>query len=196
MIQIDDQTYYRVAKLVKSHGVRGEIKIEPLTPYFNLCDFSKGCWVSDRQSKLSFRTIQAIQWNGHSGFVMLSGLNDRNESDKFVGGFLLLDRSKLPEPADGEHYVYDLMGLDVFTEDGRRVGTLTDIQEGPEYDLYEVTLTGTQLKKLIPAVQEIIRSLDVKQKRMVIHDMPGLLDDPEPVLDTELIPEKNARADD
>lgn len=179
MITIEGQTYYRVAKLVKSHGVKGEMKIEPLTPYFNLCDWSRDCWVSDRHSKLSLRTILSVRWNGHSGFVTLSGIRDRNDSDNMTGGYLLIEKSKLPVPQEGEYYVHDMIGMNVFTVNGSKIGILSDIREGPSYDWYEVTLDDSKDKKLIPAVSDFIESLDVAGKKLVIRETPGLLKETE-----------------
>ena len=195
MITIEGQTYYRVAKLVKSHGVKGEIKIEPLTPYFNLCDWSRDCWVSDRHSKLSQRTVLSVRWNGHSGFVTLSGIRDRNDSDNMTGGFLLIEKSKLPVTQEGEYYVHDMIGMNVFTVHGNKIGILSDIREGPSYDWYEVTLDDSKDKKLIPAVSDFIESLDVAGKKMVIRETPGLLRESEPA-DNPGSDRKENRADD
>lgn len=195
MITIEGQTYYRVAKLVKSHGVKGEIKIEPLTPYFNLCDWSRDCWVSDRQSKLSLRTVLSVRWNGHSGFVTLSGIRDRNDADTMTGGFLLIEKSKLPATQEGEYYVHDMIGMNVFTVNGGKIGTLSDIREGPSYDWYEVTLDDSNDKKLIPAVSDFIESLDVAGKKLVIRETPGLLKETEPGDNPGSVRKEN-RADD
>ncbi len=195
MFLIEGQTYYRAVKLVRSHGVRGEMKIEPLTPYFNLCDFSGECWVSDRHSQLSRQTVLDIRWNGHSGFLSFSGIGDRNESDRFAGGFLLIGKDRLTAPPEGEYFVFEMIGLNVFNEDGNPVGVLSDIREGPAYDWYEVTLQETGEKRLIPAVEDFIRSVNIECKKIIIRDRPGLLKD----IGTESEPNpsgKGARADD
>lgn len=190
MKKYDPDSYYPVAKIIKSHGVRGEIKIEPLTPYFNLCDFSGGCLVTDRFSGQSVRSVRALNIQGRIAYMSLSGTDDRNESDKLSGGMILLKRGQLPELPEGEHFVFDLIGLSVITEDGQHIGILSDIREGPAYDWYEVTLNGKGTRHLVPAVSDFIRKLDVENGCVIIRPAPGLFGE------TDDTTENGSRADD
>ncbi len=179
MKKSDPNLYYPVAKILKSHGVRGEIKIEPLTPYFNLCDFSGGCLVTDRFSGESIRLVRALNIQGRFAYMSLIGADNRDESDKLTGGMILLKRGQLPELPEGEHFVFDLIGLSVITEDGQNIGILSDIREGPVYDWYEVTLTSKGTRHLVPAVSDFVRKLDVENGRVIIRPASGLFGETE-----------------
>jgi 16S rRNA processing protein RimM len=80
----------------------------------------------------------------------------------------------LPEPEDGEYYWCDLIGLTVATVDGLELGTLREIFETGSSDIYVVR--SAEREYLIPAIADVISRIDLKEGRMLITPLEGLLD--------------------
>jgi 16S rRNA processing protein RimM len=77
----------------------------------------------------------------------------------------------LPE---GEHYHHELLGLQVFSDEGQLLGALTQIMVTRANDVYIVRSdTGSEI--LLPAIESVILEIDLEQGKMVVHLLPGLL---------------------
>jgi len=92
-----------------------------------------------------------------------------------AGAEIFLPEDCLPPPSDNEYYQYQLLGLKVETLQGRRIGTLRGILETGDADVYSIDFHGKEI--LIPAVDEIIVKIDLKQGLIVVDPPEGLIDD-------------------
>lgn len=176
MMSFDQPEYYPVARILKSHGVKGEMKVEPLTPYFSLCDWETGCRIVDRFARTREGHLTGMVERGQVFYIRLKGVDDKTAADALAGAMICLRREQLPVLPEGEYYVFELKGLRVFNTEGRFLGVLSDIRQGLEYDWYEVRLEASGKRYLVPAVNEFISQLDVPAGRMTIRDIPGLFD--------------------
>ena len=101
------------------------------------------------------------------------GVTDRNGAEALLGCSVLIketERAALPE---GEYYVDQLVGLDVVGDTGRALGKLTDVLHSPAHDVY-VTDAGA----LIPVAGDFVVDIDLEAGKIVVRDVPGLLDEP------------------
>ncbi len=106
--------------------------------------------------------------------VTFDGIDDRNAAEQLRNRYLLIERSLLPPLEKGEVFRHELLGLEVVTTDGARVGEVIEVYELRPADLLEVrTDRGTVL---VPFVETMIRELDVAGGRLVIDPPEGLLE--------------------
>ena len=169
-----------VGHVRRSHGTRGELVVESLT------DHPGDVFVSGvvlRAADASGRApdpdaaplrVDSVRPFQEAWLVCFGGIEDRNAADRMRGRYLMLERDKLPEPAAGEVRQWELIGVEVFTPDGTRVGAITQVYEQRPADLLEVkTARGTVL---VPFVSHWIRELDVAARRLVLDPPEGLLE--------------------
>ena len=100
-------------------------------------------------------------------------VTDRNGAEALLGCSVLIkenERAALPE---GEYYVDQLLGLDVVGDTGRSFGRLSDVLSSPAHDVY-VTDGGA----LIPVAGDYIINIDLESRKIIVRDVPGLVDDP------------------
>ena len=100
-------------------------------------------------------------------------VTDRNGAEALLGCSVLIkenERAPLPE---GEYYVDQLLGLDVVADTGRSFGKLSDVLTSPAHDVY-VTDGGA----MIPVAGDYIIDIDLTAQKIVVRDVPGLIDDP------------------
>ncbi|MBI3586910.1 MAG: 16S rRNA processing protein RimM, partial [Ignavibacteriales bacterium] len=90
------------------------------------------------------------------------------------GQYIFISAKDVVAPAKGSFFVDDIIGMEVVSEEGEKIGMIKDVIQVSAHDIWVV---GNGAKEvLLPAVKEIIKSVDPKRKEMVIHVMEGLLD--------------------
>ncbi len=123
-------------------------------------------------------------WREHKGLVLmtLDGVDDRDRADALRGLTVLVREEALPDPEEGEHYLYQMMGCRVVLEDGTDVGVLEQFFETAEQDTW-VIVNGDGKEILLPAVPEFVLDVDLDSEIITIAPPEGLLDlylNPEP----------------
>ena len=100
-------------------------------------------------------------------------VTDRNTAEGLLGCSVLIKENERADLPDGEYYVDQLLGLDVIADTGRSFGKLSDVLTSPAHDVYV-----TDLGAMIPVAGDYIISIDLNAGKIVVRDVPGLLDDP------------------
>lgn len=98
-------------------------------------------------------------------------ISDRTGAEELFGCSLFVPEKSLPKLPDGEYYVDQLLGLEVVTDTGRSLGSVEEILHTPANDVY-VTSSGV----MVPAVAAFVKSIDIEAGKIVIAEVPGLLD--------------------
>ena len=169
-----------VGRVVKSHGIRGELVVEVRTdspadrfaPGTRLVGrIGRGRTAIDREV-----TIDAAR--NHSGrlLVHLQGVRDRDTADGLRGMLLLVESDSLPDPEDpDEFHDHQLVGLRVLDTAGTQLGEVTEIVHTPAGELLGVRLEGGA-DALVPFVTEMVPTVDLESGTCVIDPPEGLLD--------------------
>lgn len=118
--------------------------------------------------------IERVEWRGKWLIMSLRGVNTRSQAEEWTDSYIEVSADQSFPLAGGSYYIHELLGLPVFTEEGSLVGQLEDVWRLPANDVW-VLRTGTG-QKLIPATKEIIKEVDLRQERIVIHLLNGLLE--------------------
>ena len=175
---VDRSTDRLVGRIVKPHGIRGELVVEPRTDSPEI-RFAAGSVLSANLRDGSKRDLTVTAARAHSGrlLVVVEGVADRDGAEGLRGTLLLAPEADLPPTEDpDEFYDHELEGLAVVTVDGTRIGTITEVLHGGGSDLLQVRReTGGVL--LVPFVNQIVPEVDVPGGRVVIDPPEGLLDE-------------------
>ena len=111
--------------------------------------------------------------------VKLTGIDDRSEAERYRNPWLFVEEADAMELEEGQYWIHDLIGLTVVAEDGRLLGTLTDVLATGANDVYVLAAAadvnnGREI--LIPAIADVILSVDVANRRMTVRLPEGLID--------------------
>ena len=106
--------------------------------------------------------------------LMLEGITDANLAELLRGKNVFADEADLPAPAENEFYFRDVIGCEVVLLDGRRIGIVEDIIATGANDVFVVRGDGKEV--LVPAIEDVVKEIDVEGKRVLIDAVPGLLD--------------------
>lgn len=174
----DESQHMKLGKIVRPHGVRGELCMEIYTAYPERIPALETVYLNSERALAAPKayTLQAARF--HRGVVLLTleGIEDRGQADSLRGQIVTVSLSEGAPLAEGEFYAYQLLGISVYTEAGEYLGKLTDIIETGANDVY--LLKGSERGEiLIPDTPEVIRQIDLNAQKMTINPIPGLLSD-------------------
>ncbi len=165
----------QVGVITTTHGVRGEVKVFPTTDdpeRFRQLDKVR----LDTGAGYETLEITGVKFFKNMVILKFKGYDNINDIEKYRGKGLFVTRDQAVPLEEDEYFAADLIGLDVFCEDGRKLGTLTDVLSTGANDVYAVkTPAGREV--LLPAIKECVLSVDLDRNRMDIHLMDGLLDE-------------------
>lgn len=168
-----DETLVSLGKLIKPHGIRGELRFLPFNPHSTT--LQPGSTVVLRHGDTDEpRRVTAIRPHKNVLLLTLDGCASMSAAETLVGADVCVPASSLPPPGRDEVYHRDLIGLDVVTLDGACVGTVTAVMPLPSADVC-VVRDGTQ-EHLVPLIADVVKEIDVPRGRIVIDPIPGLLD--------------------
>jgi len=164
----------QVGVITQTHGVHGEVKVFPTTDDpERFLDLEYVFLDTGREKKKLI--IQSVKFFKQFVILKFKGINNINDIERYKRCVLLVDRENAVELEEDEYFIADMIGMDVFTEDGEIFGTLKDVIETGANDVYIIN-SKKHGEVLIPAIKECILDVNVKEGRMLVHLMEGLID--------------------
>ncbi|KGL40892.1 ribosome maturation factor RimM [Listeria newyorkensis] len=168
---------FNVGKIVNTHGLMGEVRVisqtdfadERFAPGNELFLFAKG---SKKPEKLIIKTHRK-----HKNFDLLTfeGIIGINNVERMREGMLKVPESQLGDLEENEYYFHEIIGCEVYTEEGELLGTISEILTPGANDVWVVQTKG-QKDKLIPYIADVVQSVNIKDKKITISVMEGLFD--------------------
>lgn len=169
---------FQVGKIVNTHGIRGELKIVPQTDFPEI-RFAKGsrllCFPPNGGEPVPV-TVSRARFHKGTYLVKFSEFDNINEVEKFKGGSLKVSEDQLVELEDGEYYYHQIVGCQVFNEEGELLGTVKEIWAPGANDVW-VARSADGKELLIPYIDEVVKQVDIAAKRIVIRPLEGMFDD-------------------
>lgn len=160
--------YITIGTIVSPWGLQGHLKVNVETDFPQRFSSSSQVYLN-RQSAV----IDEVTWHKGKVIIKLQGVDTEEEADKLVGRVFEVHRSQLFNLDDGEYFHFQLIDLKVVTTGGDEIGHIIEILNLASADVY--VIKGESDEILIPATDEIIKSIDLDKGIMVIEPMNGLL---------------------
>jgi 16S rRNA processing protein RimM len=165
----------RVARIAGAHGLHGALRVRPDNPDSDTLGHVRRVFVEDAAGAIREYQITAAQrLNRTTIRVMLAGLDDPDAAAALRGAVMAVALEDLPPKAPGEFYFYEAIGCAVTTTDGRRLGVIEEVFATGANDVW-VVRDGTA-EVLVPVIDNVVKSIDLDARLMVIEAVPGLLD--------------------
>lgn len=172
---MSDKQYYTVGKLVNTQGLRGEVRVISTTDYPDERFRIGNELLLFHPSLREPLQVVVASRRAQKEFEILAfkGYPTINDVEKFKGGELKISEDELIESEEDEYYIHQLVGCEVVTDEGEELGKITEILQPGANDVWVVK--GKRGEILLPFIDECIRHVDVKNKRVVCHLMEGLV---------------------
>lgn len=164
-----------IGQIVNTHGIKGEVKIKPFTDDIKRFDKLKKVYIENKNVKKEYE-IENVKYHKDMVLIKLKGIDKIEEAELLRNSYLKVERQDEEPLGENAYYVVDLLGLSVYTEENVLLGVLDDIFNTGSNDIYVVKdELGKQI--LLPAIQEVIKQIDVENKKIIVHLIKGLLEE-------------------
>jgi 16S rRNA processing protein RimM len=163
-----------IGEVVGSFGVRGELKIVPLTDFPDRFTRTPTVYLGE-----DYRPYQVQRAHPHKQHILLTlaGVEDRDAAERLRGLRVWVPASELTPLAADQFYLHDLIGLRVRHVDGRDLGVIADVIVTPGTDLFLIRGTPNGQDVLLPAVKAFVKAVDLAAGMVLVDPIPGLFDD-------------------
>lgn len=164
---------YRIGKIVKTHGLKGEMKIYSHTDYPER--FEEVDYLLMENDKKKYE-IEGVKYQKGMPIIKIKGIDRIEEAENFIGQTLYIDEENIRPLEEDEYMIADLVGLEAHTTDGRYLGKVADVLQYTANDIYVIkSEEGKEL--LIPATIEIVPEILLEENKIIVNPIKGLLEE-------------------
>lgn len=158
-----------VGRINQTWGLRGHVKVTPFTSNPQRLTAGAELYVAGKPT----RVLDSVSPQGYP-IMQFAGFESREAAQTLRDELIEIDEEALPDLPDHEYYVDDLQGLTVVSSTGEEIGELVEVLTTGANDVYVVRRAG-QKDILVPAIADIVLTVDLQARRMTIELIPGLL---------------------
>jgi 16S rRNA processing protein RimM len=163
-----------LGKIVKPHGILGEVKIRLFNSESQTLKVGQSVWVGFGEKEYEPYVIEKLSLQFEKSRLKFKNINNRNSAELLRNFTLSVCRDELPETVDEEFYLIDLIGFNVVDQTGQLVGKVSDIMENPTNDI--LIISDRDKEHLIPFVDEFVTLFDFEKNQITINLIDGLID--------------------
>lgn len=167
------EDYLRIGVITTTHGIKGEVKVYPTTDDINRFQDLKKVYLDTGKNYLPLE-IEGVKYFKQQVILKFKGFDNINDIEKYRGRDLLIPREDAIKLNENEYFICDIIGSEVFTDDGKKLGILTEVLKTAANDVY-VVKDENNGEVLLPFIKDCILDVDVTNKKITAHLIDGLL---------------------
>ena len=160
--------FIAIGKILAPWGTDGKVKVEVATDFPQRFAPSSKVYINRQPA-----TVNSAEWHKGQAIIKLNTVINIKGAEKLRGQLVEIHHSQLHSLPEGQYYHFQLIGLEVRTTQGELLGEITEILTTPNNDTYVVNGAGGET--LIPATEDVIKSIDLDKGCLVIEPIKGLL---------------------
>ena len=120
------ERYLEIGQIVNTFGIKGQVKVNPFTEDIKKFDKLNEIYV-EKKKELQLFQIENVNYNKHTVILKLKGIDTIEQAEEYRNCYIKIDREKEEKLPEGVYYIVDLLGLDVYTDEGKLLGKVDDI---------------------------------------------------------------------
>lgn len=162
-----------VGQIVNTFGIKGFVKIYPYVDDIRRFDDLKNVHIKLKKQETELE-IEEVKYQKNMVLVKFKGIETVEAAEKLRNAFVEIDRKDAIPLEEGEYFIADLLGLDVFVDTGEKLGILDDIFNTGSNDIYVVkNELGKQF--LLPYIDDVVKDIDIENGKITVHLIEGLI---------------------
>ena len=167
------QEYFEIGQIVNTFGIKGFVKIVPFTDDLERFEELESVFVV-KQKQLIEMQIEEVKYHKNLVLVKFKGIEDINMAEKYKGCYIKIKRENARKLPKDTYFIADLIGIDVYDENGNLLGKVDDIFNNKSHDVYVIKDDlGKQI--LLQSTKEVIKDVDVEKGKIIVHLIDGLV---------------------
>ncbi len=166
------ESLMEIGQIVNTYGIKGFVKVQPFTDDISRFEDLKSIYLQTKQGLETFE-IEEVKYHKHMVLLKLKGIDDINIAEKYRNCYLKIDRKDAVTLPEDTYFIVDLLDMEVVTDEGEILGKITDVYPTGSNDIYVVkNEEGKQI--LLPAIGQVVKQVDLPNKKMTVHLLEGL----------------------
>lgn len=158
-----------IGRIAAARGVKGELKVTIYTDFPQRFLDLKRVFVGEELQPFE---VEASRLYKGTALLKLRNINSANDAAKLVGKFVHIPIDEAVPLEEGQYYWHEIIGLEVWTTAGVRLGRVTEILRTGANDIYVVR---DRKEILIPVIEQVVKQIDPKKGRIIVELLPGLV---------------------
>ena len=166
--------YLEIGQIVNTFGIKGQVKVNPFTENIKRFEELKEVYV-EKNGKLEIIQIEQVSYSKNAVILKIKGIDTIEEANKYRNCYLKIDREDAGKLPKDTYYIADLLGLEVYSDEGKLLGRVDDIYNNGSSDIYVVKdELGKQI--LLPSIPDVLKEIDLDNEKIIVHLIKGLVD--------------------
>ena len=163
-----DLEFMTIGRILAPWGTKGKLKVKVITDFPQRFALSSTVYINRQHM-----TIDSTEWYKGEVIIKLNAVDSIEAARQMRGQPVEIHHSQVYSLPEGQYYHFQLIGLEVWTTQGELLGNITEILTAESNDNYVVK--GDEGEILIPAIEDVVKSIDLNKGRIVIEAIPGLV---------------------
>lgn len=167
--------YLAIGRITAPHSLRGEVRVELHTDFPERYTPDTRVFVG---AELQAMQVQAARPHKKMLLLKFAGVTDRSDAESLRGKWIFVPEDEVVELEEDTYWVHDIVGMTVETDTGEHLGVVTDVLFTGANDVYILQQTdedGNNSEILLPAIADVIQTVDPESNKMIVHLLPGLI---------------------
>ncbi len=163
-----DLEFIIIGRILAPWGTKGKLKVRVITDFPQRFVPSSTVYISRQHM-----TIDSTEWHKGEAIIKLNAIDGIEAARRLQGQPIEIHHNQVYSLPEGQYYHFQLIGLEVWTTRGELLGNITEVLSAEGNDNYIVKRDEGEI--LIPAIEDVVKSIDLNKERIVIEAIPGLL---------------------
>jgi len=161
-----------VGQIVNTYGIKGFVKVNPLVDNNNQFKSFKTLYIQQKNN-LKELQVEEVKFSKNQVLLKFKGIETIEQAEELRNYYLQAKRSDI-KLEKGAYFIVDLIGLDVYTEEGELLGTLKEVLQPGANDVYIVENEAKQ-EILLPVIPDVVKQVDIEGKKVIVKLIEGLI---------------------
>ena len=161
-----------VGQIVNTYGIKGFVKVNPLVDNKNQFKSFKTLYIQVKNN-LKELQVEEVKFSKNLVLIKFKGVETIEQAEELKNYYLQAKRSDI-KLEKGAYFIVDLIGLEVYTEEGKLLGILKEVLQPGANDVYVVENEEKQ-EILLPVIPDVVKKVDIEGKKIVVKLLEGLI---------------------
>ena len=161
-----------VGQIVNTYGIKGFVKVVPLVDNNNQFKSFKTLYIQNKNG-IQELFIEEVKFSKNLVLLKFKGIETIEQAEELRNYYLQAKRSDI-KLEKGAYFIVDLIGLEVYTENGELLGILKEVLQPGANDVYVVENEAKQ-QILLPVIPDVIKNIDIEGRKVIVKLMEGLI---------------------
>jgi 16S rRNA processing protein RimM len=162
-----------VGQIVNTFGINGFVKVYPYVDDVSRFDNLKKVHIKSKKEEKELQ-IEDVKYQKNMVLVKFKGIDKIEDAEKLRNSYIEIDRADAIPLEEGQYFIADLLGLDVYLDTGEKLGILDDIYNSGSSDIYVVkNELGKQF--LLPYIDDVVKQINLEEGKIIVHIIEGLI---------------------